>query len=399
MDSVKLTHERLRTALNSDQASRERLCLSVLSLDRNYTDVKPRRPEGGPDGGRDIECLRNGQPCFGAVGFQNNVSDAPQEIRSAKKKFKDDLKSALKAKPDIHAFVFFTNVDLIPGEVKQLVEWGEKKGVSFIDIYYRERICLALSNPEGLAFRYQYLSIKLSDEEQASFFSRFGSDIERLVRGGFDSIERKIDELAFENWKNGYLKNLKLKLYLRDNEEGIGVKNEHFRVLLLLECVGSQDRNIFLGGRDDYWTVKDGKWIFGTRSFFSRKLHPQSDSGWIKPSGRGGSPIISEINFGFFFFSPYFVPIAEFQGLKPWLHITKNLIPRISSIELTSDSYLLMKCDLDSASWVQGRHKDGSYWPDELTEDEKKEPWMYLENIPWRLNLDKPVLKEVDQWN
>lgn len=46
MDVARLTSERLRTALNGNQPSRERMCLAVLGLDRNYSDIKPRRPEG-----------------------------------------------------------------------------------------------------------------------------------------------------------------------------------------------------------------------------------------------------------------------------------------------------------------------------------------------------------------
>jgi hypothetical protein len=64
------------------------MCLAVLARDRNYADVCPRRPEGGPDDGRDIQAIRDSQLCFGAVGFRNNVSDSPQDKTAAKKKFK-----------------------------------------------------------------------------------------------------------------------------------------------------------------------------------------------------------------------------------------------------------------------------------------------------------------------
>lgn len=77
------------------------MCLDILKIDKNYSDVKPRHPEGGPDGARDIEALYKGELLtWGAVGFQNNVSDSPVEIKSTKKKFRDDLKSALEEKDD-----------------------------------------------------------------------------------------------------------------------------------------------------------------------------------------------------------------------------------------------------------------------------------------------------------
>ena len=61
MSVTKLTEERLRTwALN--QADRERLCLGILALDIRFSNIKPRRSKGGPDGARDIEAaFENGE--------------------------------------------------------------------------------------------------------------------------------------------------------------------------------------------------------------------------------------------------------------------------------------------------------------------------------------------------
>ncbi len=124
MDTARLTDERLRNALNSNQPSRERLCMAILALDRNFSNVQPRRPEGGQGGGRDIECRRGPDLCFGAVGFINNVSDSPEDKRKAKKKFVDDLDAAQKQKKYLRAFVFFTNVDLTPSEIEKLKQSG-----------------------------------------------------------------------------------------------------------------------------------------------------------------------------------------------------------------------------------------------------------------------------------
>lgn len=51
-----LTEERLRTWIVS-QVDSERMCLGILALDSRFSNVKPRRPKGGPDGGRDIEAV------------------------------------------------------------------------------------------------------------------------------------------------------------------------------------------------------------------------------------------------------------------------------------------------------------------------------------------------------
>jgi hypothetical protein len=232
MDVARLTNERLRTALNGNQPSRERMCLAIMCLDRNYADIHPRRPEGGPDGGRDIQAVRDSQLCFGAVGFLNNVSDSLQDKRAIKKKFQEDLTATLDAKPKARAFVFFTNVDLTPGEVEELRSWGMTRGLSFVDIYWRERIRHALDSPEGLAIRFQYLSIPLSETEQASFFSRFGTELEHIVRGGFDSVERKIDGLEFAYWRNGTIREITLELRLRKHEQSRRELREHFRIFL-----------------------------------------------------------------------------------------------------------------------------------------------------------------------
>ena len=51
------TEQRLKNFLNSNQVVRERMCLQILSLNHNYSEIKPRHPNGGPDQGRDIEAL------------------------------------------------------------------------------------------------------------------------------------------------------------------------------------------------------------------------------------------------------------------------------------------------------------------------------------------------------
>ena len=252
MDTAHLTDERLRTALNGDQPSRERMCLAVLARDRNYSDIHPRRPEGGPDDGRDIQSLRDSQLCFGAVGFRNSVSDSPKDTTAIRRKFREDVAAAVSVDPKPRAFVFFTNVDLTPSEVEELRTWGIGQGLSFVDIYWRERIRQVLDSPEGLAIRHQYLGIPMSESEQASFFSRFGNELERLVQGRFDSIERKIDSLEFAQWATGTIRTISLGLRFRKYEESYRTAKEHFRVFLELQSACGEKRSIILGGRDDF---------------------------------------------------------------------------------------------------------------------------------------------------
>jgi hypothetical protein len=387
LDTARQTDERLRSALNGNQPSRERMCLAVLALDRNYTNVQPRRPEGGPDGGRDIQCLRNSQLCFGAVGFVNNACDSPQDKRCIKKKFKDDLQAALKAETKLHAFVFFTNVDLTPGEQKELSEWGRKRGVTFIDIFYRERIRHLLDSPEGLGFRYQYLSMPLSEAEQASFFSRYGSDLERLVKGGFDTVERKVDQLEFNLWKSGTLRKIKLELGLREWEESRREIPEHFRVVLELQSVVHEKRSIMLGGRDDFWETGNGGWFFGTKTLFWRQAFPQDKPLWRPQKGaRVGGGIITALRFGVSWYPRSPVLITEFEHLNFHLHVTENLTDRLASARLTLDSYVVFDHKIESAFWEKARPNFD--WPDELRPEETKLEWRWCNSICAGLQLE-----------
>jgi hypothetical protein len=67
LSEARLTDERLRSWLNADQASRERMCCAILACDRKYRDVAPQRPEGGPDGGSDLQASQDEQLCTRSV--------------------------------------------------------------------------------------------------------------------------------------------------------------------------------------------------------------------------------------------------------------------------------------------------------------------------------------------
>ena len=83
MDGPRLTEERLRHHLDSNQVMRERMCLTVLPLLGPFTREQPRRPKGGPDGGRDIEAVYQGRTMiWGAVGFRNG-GGSDEEARNA----------------------------------------------------------------------------------------------------------------------------------------------------------------------------------------------------------------------------------------------------------------------------------------------------------------------------
>lgn len=183
MADPRLTEERLKSWLDSNQPQRERLCLHLMPILGDYFDVNPRRPKGGPDGARDIEAKNKvNETIWGAIGFRNSANDSVEDKKWVSKKFKDDLSNALKQKADLEYFVFFTNVDLTPLEVKKLSDDRYKEGVEKIKVFYREKLRQILDSSKGYGYRLQYLGIEMSKEEQTSFIESIQIDTKKELQ-------------------------------------------------------------------------------------------------------------------------------------------------------------------------------------------------------------------------
>jgi hypothetical protein len=192
------TDQRLRSYLNTNQEKREQMCMALLALDKRFSELRPRHPRGGPDGGRDIEGKFNDSLLtFGAVGFHVNANDSPADKTAAKKKFRDDLASALACIPRPEVFVFFTNVELTIGERDELKSLANTNSIKECLIYHRELMRYVLDSTNGLAIRFQYLDLRLSDEEQATFFQAWGSDIHSLISTKIGDVDRKLNRILF----------------------------------------------------------------------------------------------------------------------------------------------------------------------------------------------------------
>ena len=199
--SMSKTDRRLKDHLNTNQAARERMCLEILSVQEGYSEVEPRLPKGGPDGARDIQAKFKDDLCFGAVGFVNDASDLEEHRKQIKKKFKDDLKNALKEKkdssPNPRVFVFFTNVGLTPKIIKELKEHAYGNGIDYCDIFDRERLRIVLDSNRGYAIRFRYLDIGLSDAEQKDFFATWGDKINSAIGSGLMGLDRTTKRIQF----------------------------------------------------------------------------------------------------------------------------------------------------------------------------------------------------------
>lgn len=212
---------------------REQLCLAVLAIDRRFSDVRPRHPRGGPDEGRDIEAsFEGGKTVYAAVGFMNQANDSNEQKRRVRKKFADDLANSLSSEAKPQVFVFFTNINLTATEKDNLTADARAKGLLHGEIFDRERIRIALDGVDGLAIRFQYLDIPLSEAEQASFFARWGGDIQSVISTGFQRVEETLDRLLFLQEANNVLDSL-IMVFQLDRQypaDEIG----HFRAFCLL---------------------------------------------------------------------------------------------------------------------------------------------------------------------
>jgi hypothetical protein len=192
------TDEKLKGYLDTNQLHREQLCLAILALDKRFTNVRPRHPRGGPDGGRDIEAqFRGTELAYGAVGFVNQAADVEEKKKTIRTKFDDDLNSAWDANPRPSVFAFFTNVNFTVGEKSNLVDQARAKGFTVCDIIDRERLRVALDSPDGFAARFQFLNIPMSESEQASFFAKWGDEIQSVITTGFQEVHSTLSQLLF----------------------------------------------------------------------------------------------------------------------------------------------------------------------------------------------------------
>lgn len=245
------TDQRIKNYLDTNQLSREQLCRSVLALDKRFSDVRPRHPRGGRDGGRDIEAVyRNDHIAFGAVGFVNQANDSAEQKKTINKKFKEDLNSALSADKKPEVFVFYTNINLTIGEKDHLIDEAKTRGMIHCEIMDRERIRISLDTPDGFSIRFQHLNIPLSEEEQASFFAKWGDDIQSVISTGFQKVENTLNRILFFQEASSTLSHLTLSIEL--NQKYTAEEIGHFRLFCSLYLKEPKNKILsILFGRTD----------------------------------------------------------------------------------------------------------------------------------------------------
>ena len=212
------------------------MCLALLPLLGKYSFPDPRRPRGGPDGGRDMEAIYEDRlRVWGAVGFQNSANDSAADTKWAKQKFKSDLAAARSRNKELKGFVFFTNVDLSPGDISQLKSHAEKRGLAHVAVFGRERLRSVLDSTEGLGYRVQFLGLPMTLEQQTQFVTRFGESVAQALQKQGEAFGRRLERLEFLHDASSPIHQIDLVLTLREQIPITGLG--HFRASLQFVAV------------------------------------------------------------------------------------------------------------------------------------------------------------------
>lgn len=411
------------------------MCLAILAIDKRFSDVRPRHPRGGPDGGRDIEALFRGDlPAHGAVGFINQANDSKEQKKIIKEKFSSDLKSSLGVEKKPSVFVFFTNLNLTIGEKEKLIKAAKKKCITHCEIIDRERMRIVLDSPDGFSVRFQYLNIPLSEEEQASFFAMWGDDIQSVIATGFQSVENTLNRVLFFQESNDSLKYFSLSFELKNkySAEEIG----HFRLFcsmylkepkqkILGIIFGSSDKsNRMCNDTETNFTeqkpgikfgISGGQW----ESYLDSENEDPEDEGEnerYKKVGSSSSIGRDEVEFMPISYSKdsfirYF-PTISMKDLDEAMFmpiLNKSLAEKVKAIHIFSNGYKIQ--EINTEDFTVDKTEFEPNIPVEFTSQELKDPWVrirpseiasafrirYFEQTPKRMFIPEQVENSLEE--
>ena len=163
------TWARLRDWVHGQPAA-ERLAAHVLRVE-GFTSVDPSHPLGGPDGLKDVKCLRQSTPFVGAAYFPRGQ----QVFGRIKRKFDQDIKGVDKNK--VSGLAFVTNQEITLGQRQELTA---SAGEKHLELFHLERVATILDYPQCYGIRLEFLDIDMTKEEQLAFFAFRDSALERL---------------------------------------------------------------------------------------------------------------------------------------------------------------------------------------------------------------------------
>lgn len=387
------TDEKLKSFLDTNQLYRERMCLAILSIDKRFSDVRPRHPRGGPDGARDIEAVFQDELAFGAVGFMNQANDSNEMKIAIQKKFNDDLESASQVSPKPSSFFFLTNINLTIGEKELLIKGAKSKGLKHCEIFDRERIRIALDSADGFSIRFQYLNIPLSPEEQSSFFARWGDDIQAVISTGFQRVESTLERVLFLQEAREPVLTLEASLELdrRYSAEELGHVRAFCHVFLrgpeknidsiLFGCCDKSNRTT-KGALPQPNGISSGmcggQW-YGLSEQESHDEEYQNTGEFTSHGVEGAKFINVQFSKNSFFSDRPPVSVIHLNDALFTLLINESLAKKVGAIHIFSNDYKLMELSQRDFSYELDEPEDlCSVIPIKFSSEELQDKWMRL---------------------
>lgn len=348
-------------------------------------------------------------------------------------KFKSDLNSATDADPNLKAFVFFTNINLTNGEKESLVLSATDKGLQHCEIIDRERIRIALDSVDGFCIRFQFLAIPMSEAEQASFFSRWGDDIQSFISSGFQKIEGTLKRVLFLQEANDPLSQLVFSFEMdkKYTAEEIG----HFRLFCYLTLkepkhdvlsllFGASDKSNRM--RADLVStekvqksgikhgISTGQWDQHINREMAEKTDDEETEKWTMVScgsgiGRDSLEFLA-ISYSKDFFIRFY-PVFTLRDLDESMFlpiINKSFAEKIKAIHIYSNGYKLQ--EIDSSNMTIDSSGFEPNIPARFDEEELKDQWVrirpkhasnfrmsFFEHTPKRMFLPVEVQNSLEE--
>ncbi len=193
------------------QKAGERLAANILVYEE-FKLIDPSHPLGGRDNTKDIICVKNNLKWIGACYFTRSQ----QTFNNIKKKFENDCKGIEKNK--VNGIVFITNQEISLAERNKIILSNKKYKT---EIYHLERLVNLLNSPVNYGIRLEYLDIKMTKEEQLSYFAQKDKS--------FNKIDEKLDNFMadYKSFKEAIFER-EYQLIERSEEEIIESIEEFF---------------------------------------------------------------------------------------------------------------------------------------------------------------------------
>jgi hypothetical protein len=163
------TWNRLLAWTEAQKAS-ERLAGHILRSE-GYSSIDPSHPLGGPDGLKDLVCIKGNIRWIAAAYFPRGE----QTFKEIQEKLNSDLQGA--TLNEAQGFAFVTNQYIQLADRNRL---AEAVLPIQLDLLHLERIVSILDSPPNYGIRLEFLDIQMSKEEQVSFFAYYATSMDQF---------------------------------------------------------------------------------------------------------------------------------------------------------------------------------------------------------------------------